>query len=149
MRALLPCSPATNRRQGAGAGMAGLGSEERFGVCVGGVSKCSAVSTGPGVCPRAAPLGFHLKPSLSHSRGRGSEVQQDGLWSDSQDWRREASGGSFSGRPALRQRLEKLTCRSLLQQPGLEVIGSEARPPLPCVLASGSTGLSWQQVSLI
>lgn len=102
-----------------------------------GVSKCSAVPTGPGVCPRAAPLGFSLKSSLSHSRGHGSGqeawirtgwivVRLSGL--------DQASGvphdsGPFSGRPAWRQKLEKLTCRSLLQQLGLEVIGSVARPP--------------------
>lgn len=35
--------------------------------------------------------------------------------------------------------MEKLTCRSLLQQLGLEFI--ESGLPLPCVLVSGSTGL--------
>lgn len=50
-----------------------------------GVSKGSAVPTIYEVCPRVAPLGFNLKSSLSHSRGHGSELQQDGLWSDCQD----------------------------------------------------------------
>lgn len=39
-----------------------------------GVSKASAVLTGHGVCPRAAPLGFSLKSSPSHSRGHCSRM---------------------------------------------------------------------------
>lgn len=113
------------------------------------VSKSSAVPIGPGVCPRVAPLGFGLKfPYLTQEdMGQNCSRMDCGQTVRIGDRRlvvylMAVDPFALGDQPGGRQRMEKLMCRPLLQQLGLEVIGSVARPPLALYLVSGSTGLS-------
>lgn len=139
MRALLPSSPATNRSQGAGARMAGLGSEEGFDEGCFQVpcssNRTRGLSQG---CPtgiQSEVISVSLKrPWIDQAKRHGSELQQNGLWSDCQDWIRLVvypmtvdpfQGGQPGGRS-----WKSLPVGPLLQQLGLEVIELVARPPL-------------------
>lgn len=89
---------------------------------------------------QSCTTGIQFEVSLSHSREHGSELQQDG-WMDCGQTVRIGDRRlvvylmapdpfPLGDQPGGRQRMEKLICRPLLQQLGLEVIGSVARPLL-------------------
>lgn len=94
------------------------------------------------VCPRLAPLGFSLKFPYLTQEGMGQNCSRMDCGQTVKIGDRRlvmyltaADLFPLGDQPGGRQRMEKLIYRPLLQQLGLEVIGSVARPPLALYFA--------------